>query len=238
MDITRAVIAVDGPSGSGKSSVSKGVAEALGLRYLDTGAMYRAATWWMIRHGVDIVDDGAIGEMADSFELEIVADPAAPTIAVSGTDVTQAIRDHSISGSVSAVSAVAEVRRRLVDEQRLQVAAALDEGIGIVVEGRDIGTVVLPDADVKIFLTADPAVRAERRAAEDAGSAHGTRGSEATLEALQARDEKDSTRQVSPLRKADDAIEVDATHLTLEGVIATIVGHVRAAAEASGSHDG
>ncbi len=229
--VHRAVVAVDGTSGSGKSSVSRGAATVLGLRYLDTGAMYRAATWWMLDQGVDVDDEGAVAARADDFAVDVTTDPAGPRIRVSGHDVTQAVREPRISAAVSAVSAVPRVRHRLLEEQRTQVAAALAAGTGIVVEGRDIGTVVLPDADVKIYLVADPVVRAQRRAAEDAGRAHGSEGTPATLEALVARDAKDSTRAVSPLRKAADAVEVDATYLDLPGVIDVVVHHIRAAFE-------
>ena len=169
MDISRAVVAIDGPSGSGKSSTSRGVARALDLDYLDTGAMYRAMAWYMLDRGVDVADPAAVAALADQPMLASTTDPDAPTIAVDGVDVSEPIRGEAVTGAVSPVAAVPEVRARLVDIQRAVVAASLADGRGIVVEGRDIGTVVLPDATAKIFLTADPEARAARRALEDAG---------------------------------------------------------------------
>ncbi|MEZ5116523.1 MAG: (d)CMP kinase [Candidatus Nanopelagicales bacterium] len=230
-----AVVAVDGPSGSGKSSVSRGVAARLGLRYLDTGAMYRAMTWWMLHEGVDVDDASAVAARCAEPELLVGTDPAAPGISVDGVDVSQAIREEPVTAAVSAVAAVPEVRARLVLLQRDVVAEAGRAGTGAVVEGRDIGGVVLPDADVKVFLTADPSVRAARRAAEDAarGGAEAdhdrVRGTEADL---RRRDAHDSSRAASPLRRADGAVEVDATHLDLPQVIDAVVGLVVAAAGA------
>ena len=135
-DRTGVVVAVDGPSGAGKSSVSRGVASALGLRYLDTGSMYRALTWWMLEHGVDVRDAGAVAALASKPELDVGTDPAAPTIRVDGMDVAGPIRTDRVTAAVSAVSAVPEVRARLVQLQRRAIGSG-----GIVVEGRDIGTV-------------------------------------------------------------------------------------------------
>ena len=150
------VIAIDGPSGSGKSSTSRGVAARLGLRYLDTGAMYRAMTWWLLRHGVDVHDAAAVAARVDEPEILSGTDPLGPTILVDGVDVGLAIRSDEVNAAVSPVSAVPEVRARLVELQR----EAIGDG-GIVVEGRDIGSVVAPDADVKVYLTADAAARAD-----------------------------------------------------------------------------
>ena len=211
------VVAIDGPSGSGKSSVSRGVARELGLRYLDTGAMYRAITWWMLREGVDVTDAAAVAARAGEPELVVGTDPDAPTIAVDGVDVSGPIRGPEVTGAVSAVSAVPVVRRRLVAMQRA-IIDACREGAGIVIEGRDIGTAVAPDATVKIFLTASPEERARRRAAELAGTTL-----EAQREALARRDRLDSTRAVNPLAKAEDAVELDTTGLTLDEVIAEVV---------------
>jgi cytidylate kinase len=207
------VIAMDGPSGSGKSSVSKGVARALGLRYLDTGAMYRAVTWWMLSEGVPVDDPAAVAARADEPGLYCGTDPNSPEISVDGTDVAGPIRSSEVTGAVSAVAAVPEVRERLVALQREIIGAG-----GIVVEGRDIGTVVAPDAPVKIYLTASPEVRARRRSRELAG---------ATVSATQAdmarRDRLDSTRKADPLARAADAVEVDTTSLGLPEVITEIV---------------
>ncbi len=222
-----AVVAIDGPSGSGKSSVSKGVARALGLDYLDTGAMYRAMTWWVLQRGVDLDDQRAIASLADQPAIDSITDPDAPGITVDGTDVAEAIRGPEVTAAVSAVSAVPEVRRRLVDLQRGEVEQSADRGRGIVVEGRDIGSVVLPDADLKVYLTADVAVRAQRRAAQDAGLAHGSAGVGATAEDLVRRDTHDSTRAASPLQVAPGAVALDATDLTLAQTIDAVVQLVR-----------
>lgn len=211
-------VAVDGSAGSGKSSVSRGVAAAEGMRYLDTGAMYRAATLWMLRQGIDVSDAAAVAEHAGEPDIRPTTDPAAPGIRLDGHDVAEAIRTPEVTAAVSSVSAVPEVRVVMVQLQRDQVAAALAAGDGIVVEGRDIGTVVLPDADLKVFLTADQQVRAARRAAEDTARGHGADVAD-TAAALQRRDAADSQRTVSPLAMADDAIEVDATYDDLPTVI-------------------
>ncbi len=230
MDSSRAVVAIDGPSGSGKSSTSRGVARALGLDYLDTGAMYRAMAWFMLDRGVDVADAAAVAALADQPTLTSTTDPDAPTIAVDGVDVSAPIRGEAVTGAVSPVAVVPEVRTRLVELQRAAVSASQARGRGIVVEGRDIGTVVLPDATAKVFLTADAQARASRRALEDAGRAgEGAPAAgdiAATAASLAERDAIDSGRAVAPLRRADGAIQVDGTYLTLDEVIATIVGIV------------
>ncbi|MFJ4716919.1 (d)CMP kinase [Streptomyces sp. NPDC088785] len=209
------IVAIDGPSGTGKSSTSKAVAAQLGLSYLDTGAQYRAITWWMVNNDVDLTDPTAIAAVAGKADIVSGTDPAAPTITVDGTDVAGPIRTTEVTSKVSAVSAVPEVRARITDLQR---SIAKGAGAGIVVEGRDIGTTVLPDADLKIFLTASPEARAARRSGELKGS-----DVRATQEALVARDRADSSRKTSPLAKADDAVEVDTTELTLQQVIECVV---------------
>lgn len=211
------VVAVDGTSGSGKSSTSRGVAERLGLRYLDTGAMFRAMTWWMLRQGVDVHDPAAVAARAGEPEIVSGTDPTAPTIAVDGTDVAVAIRQEDVNAAVSPVSAVPEVRARLLALQREVIAA---DG-GIVVEGRDIGSVVVPDAPIKVYLSADPAARAERRTAEEGG-----RDVEATRASLLARDQIDSGRATAPLTMADGAVHIDTTDHTLAEVIALVVSLV------------
>ncbi len=237
MDPSRAVVAIDGPSGSGKSSTSRGVARALGLDYLDTGAMYRAMAWYMLDGGVDVADPAAVAALADRPTLVSATDPEFPTIAVDGVDVSGPIRGDAVTGAVSPVAAVPEVRARLVALQRGVVAASLAAGRGIVVEGRDIGTVVLPDATAKIFLTADAEARAARRALEDADragvAAPAALDVAATAASLAERDAIDSGRAVAPLRRADGAIQVDGTFMTLDEVIATIVGIVEDACAAS-----
>ncbi|MFE7776665.1 (d)CMP kinase [Streptomyces sp. NPDC057445] len=212
------IVAIDGPSGTGKSSTSKAVAAELGLCYLDTGAQYRAITWWMISNGVDVADQAAIANAAGKPVIESGTDPLAPTITVDGVDASGPIRTREVTSKVSAVSAVPEVRARITELQR-SIAAAADKGI--VVEGRDIGTTVLPDADLKIFLTASPEARAARRSGELKGKE--ATDLAATREALIKRDAADSSRKTSPLAKADDAVEVDTTDLTLQQVIECVV---------------
>lgn len=230
------VIAIDGPSGSGKSSTAKGVATHLEAIYVDTGAMYRAVTWRVLQEGIDV---GAAQKIADAVQswsadslngtvVELSTDPAAPRVAIGGIDVTEAIREPDVGAAVSAVSAVPQVRETLITAQRALVVQAQQNQRSIVMEGRDIGTVVLPEADVKIFLTADVEVRALRRSREDAQrgtslTAEPEAAVSATHEHLLRRDQKDSTRAVSPLRAADDAITIDATHLTLEQVIDAVL---------------
>ena len=229
MSDKQTVVAIDGPSGSGKSSVSRGVAEVFGFRYLDTGAMYRAATWQVLQAGIDPTDAVAVANEISHAAITSGTDPREPTIEVNGKDVATAIRGDEVTNAVSLVSAVAEVRSTLVTLQRSEVANSLAAGQGIVVEGRDIGTVVLPDAKVKIFLTADAAVRARRRSRQDAESQHGSRGDAATEESLLRRDQIDSQRKASPLRPAEDAVEVDATDLDLAQTIDAVVRLVEAA---------
>ena len=215
---TSLVVAVDGPSGSGKSSTARGVATRLGLAYLDTGAMYRAMTWALLQAGTDLDDPEAIAAAAKDVRIESGVDPLDPTIHADGVDVAEAIRSEEVTASVSAVAAVPAVRALLVDMQRATIA---DNDERIVVEGRDIGSTVAPNADFKFFLIADPAARAARRALEE-GSSDAT----ATEIALAKRDEIDSNRAASPLAKVDDAVLVDSTYMTLEEVIATIVAMV------------
>jgi cytidylate kinase len=212
------VIAVDGTSGSGKSSTCRGVAVRLGLRYLDTGAMFRAMTWWMLRHEVDVQDPDAVAARAGEPEIVSGTDPLDPTITVDGVDVATAIRADDVNAAVSPVSAVPAVRARLLELQRAVIGAG-----GIVVEGRDIGSVVAPDADVKVYLTADPDARAARRAAEEGGA-----DVAATQESLLARDRIDSGRATAPLVMAEDAVHLDTTPYTLDEVIDRVVGLVLA----------
>ncbi|MET0447410.1 MAG: (d)CMP kinase [Aeromicrobium sp.] len=217
---TPLVVAIDGPSGSGKSSTSRGVADRLKLEYLDTGAMYRAITWAMLQKGVDLGDPEAIAAASEGVTVASGTDPLDPTIHVDGTDVGEPIRGDDVTGAVSHVAAVPRVRELLVDLQRATIAASA----GIVVEGRDIGSTVAPDAPVKIYLVADPAARAARRAAET-----GATDTAATEESLARRDAIDSTRAASPLVQSEGAVVVDGTYLTLDEVIDTIVGIVDSA---------
>jgi len=218
-----AVIAIDGPSGSGKSSTARGVAAALGLRYLDTGAMYRAVTWAVLAAGADPDDPAAVAGLADRLDVQSGTDPQTPTIGVDGVDVSGEIRSPAVTNAVSAVSAVPAVRAQMVARQRELVGAG-----GIVVEGRDIGIAVTPEATLKVFLTAQVSARAQRRTAQVGGpsSAHQT-----TRDDLDRRDRLDSSRQTSPLARADDAVDVDTTDLSLPEVVDHIVALVRGAVQ-------
>jgi len=225
------VLAIDGPASSGKSSVAKGVAKLLDFDYVDTGAMYRAVTWAVLEEGVDLSDAAKIGECAQQVapKLSWSADPSAPRISIGAVDITRAIREPNVTAAVSAVSAVPATRAALVAHQRNAVAAAQAAGRGVVMEGRDIGTVVLPSADVKVWLYADPMVRAARRVAEDqsAGRASAV-GVEEMAADLARRDAADSSRADSPTRQAEDAVGLDATHLDLTQVIDSVVALIEA----------
>ncbi|WP_082895478.1 (d)CMP kinase [Rhodococcoides corynebacterioides] len=205
---------MDGPSGTGKSSVSRLLASRLGASYLDTGAMYRAATVWVLSQGVDSTDVDAVTAAAASLPLEIGTDPTAERVEVAGEDVTGPIRGAEVTAAVSAVSAVPAVREKLVAMQR-DIAMRSDR---VVVEGRDIGTVVLPDADLKIYLTASAETRAARRNDQNVADGRGDDYA-GVLADVQRRDLADSTRALSPLRPADDAVTVDTSDLTKDGVI-------------------
>lgn len=227
------IVAIDGPSGTGKSSTSRAVAAELGLSYLDTGAQYRAITWWMLHNDVPVDDAAAVAAAAHRPSIVSGTDPAAPTIAVDGADASAPIRTQQVTGAVSAVSAVPEVRARITELQRTIAAEAPR---GIVVEGRDIGSTVLPDADLKVYLTASSEVRAARRSGELKGRESADLA--ATQEALAKRDRADSSRTASPLTKADGAVEVDTSLLDLEQVIECVVTLVeRTAGQQDGAAD-
>lgn len=211
------VVAIDGPAGTGKSSVSRGLARALNAHYLDTGAMYRIVTLSMLRADIDITDPESIAAVAD-VPLSVGYDPNVDRAYLGGEDVSDEIRGDEVTKAVSAVSAVPEVRARLVAMQR-ELASGPDN---VVVEGRDIGTVVLPDADVKIFLTASAETRASRR--NDQNVAAGLPDEyEAVLADVRRRDHLDSTRAVSPLRPAEDAVIVDTSDMTEAEVVAHLL---------------
>jgi cytidylate kinase len=211
-------IAVDGPAGTGKSSVSRGLARALDARYLNTGAMYRVVTLAVLRAGVDLADTDAIGNLAPQVDLAVGFDPDEDLAFLAGEDVSVEIRGDAVTAAVSAVSAVPAVRTLLVQRQR-----ELADGNGsVVVEGRDIGTVVLPDADVKVFLTASAEERARRR--NDQNVAAGLNDDyDAVLADVRRRDHLDSTRAVSPLRAAEDAVVVDSSDWTEMQTIAHLL---------------
>lgn len=210
MSLRRCVVAVDGPSGSGKSTVSRRLAQALGAGYLDTGAMYRAATWAVLHAGVDVHDIEGIIKVVIDTEILMSTKPGHQSVKVNDIDVTQAIRGHDVTGAVSAVAAVPAVRKMLVERQR----EIISESDRIVVEGRDIGTVVAPEADLKVYLTASASERARRRSEEIAADRA------ATAADLARRDHLDSTRATDPLRQAPDAIVLDSTEMDIDQVVA------------------
>lgn len=208
----RCVVAVDGPSGSGKSTVSRRLAAALGARYLDTGAMYRAVTWAVLVADIDPQDAEAVAKVAGEIAVEVGTDPDAPYTRVDGTAVDREIRGPEVTGAVSAVAAVPWVRQILVAQQRKIIWAAGR----VVVEGRDIGTVVAPDADLKVYLTASADARARRRSAENAADLTDTAAD------LDRRDRLDSTRAADPLQQAPDAVVLDTTELGIDEVVARL----------------
>ncbi|MBA3338857.1 MAG: (d)CMP kinase [Geodermatophilaceae bacterium] len=214
------VIAIDGPSGTGKSSVARDVARRLGAGYLDTGAMYRAVTLVVLNDGLDPTDVELVAERVHSLRIDIATDPDFDTVIVEGRDVTEQIRSAEVTAAVSAVSAIPAVRQRLVAHQRLLV-----QGSTMVVEGRDIGTVVFPAATPKIYLTAEPGARAARRA-EQLGILDPDQIAE-LAESLSARDESDSSRSESPLRPASEAVVVDSTQLSQQEVVEAILSAVK-----------
>lgn len=209
------VIAIDGPAGAGKSSVARAVAERLGLAYLDTGAMYRAVTLAVLRRGVPVSDEAAVTDIAASIELDI----SDGTVRVDGTDATFEIRSREVTDAVSTVAANSAVRSILVDRQRSWV---LTRGGGVI-EGRDIGSVVVPDATAKLFVTASPRVRAIRRVAEIGGDVDEVEA------AIVERDRKDSSRADSPLHEAVGAIVIDTSDLTLAEVVEDVLATISAA---------
>ena len=211
------IIALDGPSGAGKSTVSKEVAKRLGFACLDTGAMYRSIAWQAIHDGVALDDTAALGEVARTHDIEFVHEPGNPSpigVKIGGTDVTKDIRTAEIDRSVSAVSAVPAVREALVAQQQ-RIGRTGD----YVVEGRDIGTVVFPDAELKVFLTASNEARARRRVLQNEERGVGSTDFDEVLADIIKRDEADSSRATSPLKPADDAIHVDSSDMTQEEVV-------------------
>ncbi len=213
----RVVVAVDGPAGTGKSSVSRGLARSLGARYLDTGAMYRVVTLAMLRADIDLADVAAMAAASD-VPLSLSHDPDVSQAYLGAEDVSTEIRGDAVTRAVSAVSAVPEVRERLVKLQRELVA----DSESVVVEGRDIGSVVLPDADVKIFLTASAETRARRRNNQNVRAGLPD-DYETVLADVSRRDHLDSTRAISPLRPAEDAVIFDTSDMNQEQVIAGLV---------------
>jgi pantoate ligase / CMP/dCMP kinase len=216
--VRQPVLAIDGPAGAGKSTVVRQVAQELELLYLDTGAMYRAVTWLVLQSGIAVDDEAAIAELVSQCEIDISGDPSTMRVVINGQDVTHAIRTPAVTAHVSTIAAQLSVRQELVKRQQ-----SYGRRGGIVMDGRDIGTCVFPDAELKIFLTASVQERARRRQ-QDLKSQGQPEIALADLERqIDERDFKDSTREISPLRKAADAIEIQTDHLAVEAVVAKIV---------------
>ncbi|MCU7584525.1 (d)CMP kinase [Adlercreutzia muris] len=211
------IVAIDGPSGAGKSTVAKAVAKELGFSCLDTGAMYRAIAWQALQNGVSLDDEAALGEIARTYDIafgHVEGDPVPKRVFIGDAEVTDAIRTAEIDRAVSPTSAAPSVRAALLDQQR-RIGNAGD----YVVEGRDIGTVVFPDAAVKVFLTASDEERAHRRVRQNVDRGIGSIDYEEVLADLRRRDAADSSRATAPLRAAEDAVQIDSTSHYIEEVI-------------------
>jgi cytidylate kinase len=214
------IIAIDGPSGSGKSTLGRMLARALNLLYLDTGSMYRAVALAVVECGLDPANTGAVIALANEIEIDLQGDPDSLCVLLNGRDVTEEIRTERVTEMSSVVSTIPGVRRAMVERQRAMGKR------GAVLNGRDIGTVVFPEADVKFFLTAVPEERAERRYKEDQMTAASTATLAETLADMLERDRRDSTRADSPLKIAGDAVVIDSTGKTIEQVFAEMMSHV------------
>lgn len=220
------IVAIDGPAGSGKSTVARAIAQRLGFTYLDTGAMYRAVTWKCLEKGIDLGSEESVSAAAEESNITFdYADPRSPVVSIDGADVTTAIRTPEVDANVSQVSAYPGVREAMVRRQR-----QLSKGADVVAEGRDVGTTVFPHAEVKVFLTADASARAHRRAVQREGgdaAADPTASADPAKEqeilaALERRDDYDSSRKASPLRAAEDAVHIDSSSLTLDEVVGRV----------------
>lgn len=214
------VVAIDGPSGAGKGTIARAVAARLGYRHIDTGAMYRAVAWKVLHDGLDLRDETVVAALAERADLDLENG----RVVIDGHDVARAIRTPEMDAAAAAVARYPSVRRALVARQR-----AMGEPGGIVMEGRDIGTVVFPDADVKIFLDASPEERARRRANDPAHRAPAATALSDVATALAERDRSDSTRAVSPLAMAPDALHLDTTGLSIDDVVERVIGAVETA---------
>lgn len=219
------IVAIDGPAGSGKSTTARRVADAMGWLYLDTGAMYRTVALAFLDRGAAFTDEAAEGLLA-SLDLDLRMGTDGLMVTLDHDDVTERIRTPETSEAASRVSALPAVRRRLVEEQRRMAREQNDAGLGVVMEGRDIGTVVFPEADVKVYMVANPEARAERRHREltDQGE---TVSLDDVAEDIAERDARDATRSVSPLRQAEDAVVLDTTGLDIDEQVKRVVALVR-----------
>ena len=214
------IIAIDGPSGAGKSTVSKEVASQLGFSCLDTGAMFRAIAWKALECGIDLSDAQAVGKIAREYQIDfqcMEGEVLPSVVTIGGTDVSREIRTSRIDRSVSAVSAHVPVRSAMLEQQR-----RIGNAGNYVVEGRDIGTVVFPDAELKIFLTASAHERAIRRLAQNRERGVGSLDFDEVLADIERRDELDSSRDTDPLRAADDAVQLDSTSQTIAQIVDSI----------------
>jgi cytidylate kinase len=215
--VKRLIIAIDGPSGAGKGTISRTVSQALGYRHIDTGAMYRAVGWKATQEGIPLDDEARVAALAQRAHLVVEGE----VVAIDGHDVTRAIRTPEMDKTAAAVARLPKVRQVLVELQR-----TLGREGGVVMEGRDIGTVVFPSADVKIYLDASADERARRRA-NDAAHTGSQAGQAAVAEAIQARDQSDTTRTASPLTLAADATHIDTTHMPIHSVVDEVMRLVR-----------
>ena len=216
MSARKLVIAIDGPAGSGKSTIAARLAKKLGYVNLESGAMYRAVALKAIENRLNVDDEDALRELAEATSIELVPRDEGNRVLLDGRDVSQRIREADVTAAASRVSVHPSVRRIMVARQR-----AMGEQGGVIMEGRDIGTVVFPNADVKVFLDADEAVRAERRVLQNAAAANNAQQIKAELA---DRDRRDQTRAASPLVAAPDAVHIDSTHMSIDKVVAEIDG--------------
>jgi CMP/dCMP kinase len=216
------IIAIDGPSGAGKSTLGRLVARELKLLYIDTGAMYRAAALAVIESNVSTRDERAVAEVVERADINLAGDPSSLQVMLNGREVSQEIRTEEVSHSASVISTLPQVRRQLVNRQR----ELGRRGGGVVLDGRDIGTVVFPQADIKFFLTAAPEERAHRRYDEDRLKERDA-SFEETLAEINTRDRRDSTREDSPLAIADDAIVIDSTEFSIDEVFEQMMKAIR-----------
>lgn len=215
-------IAIDGPASSGKSTIAKLIATKLGYTYIDTGAMYRAITWYFLKHRINIEQQEAVNDALANINVNFDNVEGMQHVLLNGQDITTEIRNVDVTSNVSEVSAIAAVRECLVSQQQ-----AIAESQSVVMDGRDIGTVVLPKADYKFFFVADPHVRALRRYNENIDKGMATQTLEEIEQAIIERDYYDTHREHSPLKKAEDAIEIDTSHLTIDEVIGSVIQYIQ-----------